>query len=93
MDVGHIGETYLNDLPETWTPAQRDLYGRVLRFLLSNQAAVTHPNAKLIPERYWLTICHNAAWIAAEIMDGQDFTLVGDDNTVLASTEAVTVLQ
>lgn len=73
--------------PEEWTAEQNAMFVKVYRFLIANQPAVKHPSAPMASEEHWQTICHNAAWTAAEFMDTDDLRVIDlDTEEVLAQS-------
>lgn len=78
----------MNSGPSTrWSEAQRRIYGRVYRFMLVNQQVQTHPAMGRIPDEHWDTICHNAAWLAAELLEDGDFAIRDLDTNQLLSSK------
>lgn len=77
----------MKDTPEEWTEAQNALFVRVYRFMIGNQSAVRHPKCFEISPAHWQTICHNAAWTAAEMLETDDLTVLdADTEEVVASS-------
>jgi len=74
-------------LPEEWTEEQREMFSHVFRFMVMNQRSMIHPQTPEIPDDQWLTVCHNAAWAAAEFMECDELNII-DLNTgmIMAST-------
>jgi len=74
-------------IPQDWTDEQGELFALVYRFMAANQDAFRHPHTSELPVEEWNTICHNAAFTAAEFMETDDLT-VSDIETgaVLAVT-------
>ena len=52
-----------------WSKRAKALFRQLKRNMLNNQELYVHPKAAEIPKKHWGTIAHNAAWIAAEILD------------------------
>lgn len=74
------------DLSEDWNVQERELFGRVYRFMVSNQAAMCHPRCS-IPIDQWQTICHNAAWIAADLLNNEALRVLDlDTEEVIAES-------
>jgi hypothetical protein len=69
----------MSDTPEEWTEEQNTMFVRLYRFLMANQYAVRHPRSPEIIQEHWQTICHNAAWSAAEFMDTDELTIIDSD--------------
>jgi hypothetical protein len=74
-----------DELPDRWTDAQVEIFVAVRDYMLANQHAMVHPATRLIPTREWATLCHNAAWVAAEKHAGVDIVIVDKDGDVVAS--------
>lgn len=72
---GSIGVRDLSDLPDDWDDTQRAVFMRQFRFLVENQAMVTHPESTPIPAEHWSTLAWNLAWLAADPL-GEDDELV-----------------
>lgn len=72
---------------EDWDEAQRELYIRMLRFMLDNQELCKHPATAKLPDEQWETICHNASTLAADLIDGGNLAICDDDFSVLATTD------
>lgn len=66
----------MSDTPEDWTDEQNDMFVKLYRFMIGNQQAIRHPRAAEVTQEHWQTICHNAAWSAAEFMDTDDLTII-----------------
>ena len=79
-------------VPDEWSEAQRDLYGKVFRFMLQNQSIFSHPDATPIDPEHWNTIAHNPATCAADLSEG-NITISDDDGRVLATSEESETLQ
>jgi len=74
-------------LPDEWTEEQREMFSHVFRFMLMNQRAIKHPESPDLQDEQWRTICHNAAWAAAEFMECDELTITDlDTGTIMAST-------
>lgn len=54
-----------------WSPIARRTFNSVYDFLLSNQDLITHPKAEVATPFHWKTVSWNAAWIAADAVDGK----------------------
>lgn len=52
-----------------WTPQQLALFRRLLRHMAANQGVFSHPGAPRLEPEHWLTVCHNAAWMAADMLE------------------------
>lgn len=66
----------MSDTPEDWTDEQNAMYVKLYKFMLTNQDAIRHPKSSELPHEEWQTICHNAAWGAAEFLDTDDLTII-----------------
>jgi hypothetical protein len=69
--------------PEDWSNQQNATFMRVYRFMLTNQAAMNHPKAAPMPVDHWHTVCHNAAYVAAESLETSDFRILDADTQEL----------
>lgn len=82
----------MSAMSDRWSGAQKDLYGRVYRFMSFNQAAHSHPNMTPVASEHWETICHNAAWLAAEFLVDCDLTIEDvESGEVVATTKQITL--
>mgnify|MGYP001574360798 CR=1 FL=1 len=70
----------MDSLPDDWTDEQHALFLRVFRFLSSNMDAVCHPKTPRLRPEHWQTICHNAAFVAAECVMAENLRIM-DSNT------------
>lgn len=70
----------------TWTEAQRRHYGRLFRFMLANQHAFRHPSAPVLTDEQWETTAHNAAWMAAEMLEPGDIEILDPDTDEFVAT-------
>ena len=76
----------MKDTPDDWTGAQSMLFQRIYEFMVKNQPAFSHPQAKPVSPEYWETTCFNSAYAAAEFStDCGILTIMSDDETVFAS--------
>lgn len=73
------------DTPEHWTAAQISVFTRTCRFMAQNQFAFHHPGAPLLSVEHWQTVCHNAAWIAAEFLECETLAILDEDAVFAAS--------
>lgn len=48
-----------------WNKAQRSRFNEVYSAMKISPSLFTHPDAVTIPADQWITICWNAAWVAA----------------------------
>ena len=81
-----------DELPEDWTDEQLAVFGKVLRFMLSNQSLHCHPDMPNVDPEHWQTICHNSAFLAASIVGGEELIIHDTDTElVLATTESVSL--
>ncbi len=55
---------------ERWSPQARHVFNMTYEGMNTNQLVMTHPHAEKIPHYQWQTICWNAAWVAANAVDG-----------------------
>lgn len=62
-------------LPEDWTEEQHAMFSKVSTFMAANKKAVSHPASVEVSDEHWLTVCHNAGWIAAELMDCDELSI------------------
>ena len=77
----------MSELPDAWTEEQREMFSKMLRFILANQDGFRHPFADEMAPAHWLTICHNAAWCAAEFMGCDELTILNfETGAVIART-------
>lgn len=75
------------ELSDRWTEAQKRIYGRVFRFMQANPKAQCHPDTAPLPDNEWETICHNAAWLAAEFLEEGELKIVDSETgDVVAET-------
>ena len=75
----------MSDTPEDWTDEQNAMFVKLYKFMVRSQAAIRHPDSPEVPAEQWQTICHNAAWSAAEFVDADDLTIIdADTEQVLA---------
>lgn len=58
------------DVWQKWSDHARRVFNLTYETLNGNQLVMTHPHAEKIPHYQWQTICWNAAWIAANAVDG-----------------------
>ena len=58
-------------LPKEWSPNAKKTFERLFIEISHNQDAMTHPKAVKQPKDHWVTIAHNAAWLAACGYDGR----------------------
>lgn len=68
-----------DDTPDDWTEEQRDLFVKVHRFITANQQTFVHPAAPPIESAHFNTIAWNAAFVAAELMAGDDCRIIDAD--------------
>ena len=52
-----------------WSKHAKAMYRQLKRYMIDNPTLFRHPKAEPIPKAHWATIVHNAAWIAAELLD------------------------
>lgn len=74
-------------LPDDWTDEQREVFGKVYRFMQLNQDTHCHPGMLTLSDEHWQTICYNSAFLAASVVGGENLTICDDDERVLATTE------
>ena len=53
-----------------WGETARRTFNRVYDFMMNNQKLMTHPGQPAFKPAHWKTIAWNAAWIAADAVDG-----------------------
>lgn len=70
----------LQNLPSDWSEAQNTLYVKVHRFMSANKDSMCHPRGAVLDVEHWQTICHNAAFTAAEMLE-TDFLRILDVDT------------
>lgn len=56
-------------MERTWSKHAKAMYRQLKRYMVDNQELFLHPKTAPIPKAHWSTIAHNAAWIAAEVLD------------------------
>lgn len=66
-------------LPEDWSVAQNSLFTRVYKFMTANMAAMTHPECPFLETQHWQTICHNAAFLAAELREADSLRIIDSE--------------
>jgi len=76
-----------DDLPDEWTAQQREVFGRVFRFIYCNQDNVKHPKASSICERHWRTVAWNAAFVAANALCDTLLVLTDSEDEVVLAAE------
>lgn len=77
----------MSDTPDDWTDEQNAMFVKLYKFMIGSQSAVKHPDAPEASADHWQTICHNAAWSAAEFMTTDDLTIIDTETEqVLASS-------
>lgn len=73
------------ELPDRWLEQQRQLFLRLYRHSVKNQAVMTHPDADNIMPTDWDTVCWNFSWLAAEMsIECPPLEHVDEDNQTLA---------
>jgi hypothetical protein len=78
------------DRPDDWSEQQKSIYTKVFKFMVTNRDGCVHPSSTEIPHEHWNTICHNAAYLAAEFLDCETLTILDSDtNEVVASSPRV----
>lgn len=81
------------DFPDDWTPEQFAVFSRVYDFLICNQCGVSHPQAVAISSRHWQTICHNAAYVAAEMIECETLNVLDNETgELIAASPCIGVL-
>ena len=75
--------------PDHWSISQIAVFTRTYRFMLQNQFAFHHPGAPILSDEHWGTVCHNAAWTAAEFMECELLTIMDEDMVFAASMEGL----
>lgn len=53
-----------------WGNKAKDVFNTVYATLKGEQAIVSHPKMPSVKEAHWNTIAWNAAWIAADAVEG-----------------------
>lgn len=75
---------HLDQLPEDWTDSQGKLFVKLYKFMLQNQGTFMHPQAPTLAQECWNTVCHNAAWAAANFSNDEEMTILDTEtNEVL----------
>lgn len=69
----------MSELPDDWTEPQQVLFTKVYKFMTVSMAGIVHPNAPIISPQHWQTICHNAAYTAAELLEHDSLRVVDVD--------------
>lgn len=66
--------TNVNKVPtkqwKRWSARARATFNTTYDFLLNNQEIASHPKADTQSPAHWKTLSWNAAWIAADAVDG-----------------------
>lgn len=74
----------MNDsLPDEWTDEQNVTFMRLYRFMLANQSQMNHPRCIPMSAEHWQTVCHNAAYLAAEFLEHDDIRILDADTEAL----------
>jgi hypothetical protein len=64
----------LNRVPKKqwrrWSGTARNIFNDVYSFMMKNPTNMLHPKAEKPKDVHWKTTCWNAAWIAADAVDG-----------------------
>jgi hypothetical protein len=74
-------------LPDDFESEQLELYHAVCALAVPNQIHFKHPQAALMPDEQWRSLCHNFAFYAAVARNGDDITLATEDGEVLMTSE------
>ena len=69
----------VENLPDDWSEAQNILYVKVHRFMSANKNAMSHPQAPVFTDEHWQTVCHNAAFLAAEMLETDSLRILDVD--------------
>jgi hypothetical protein len=56
-----------------WSDLARKAFNGTYGFMVQNQELVKHPKTRLLEAWEWNTIAHNAAWMAADAVNGRGF--------------------
>lgn len=59
------------DVWDGWSEAAQQVFNRLYWYMLQNQTLFKHPKAPLLEHVQWKTTAWNAAWIAANAVDGK----------------------
>ena len=54
-----------------WSQEGRRVFAEVYELMLANPELLKHPAQANIPAAHWKTLCWNAAWTAADAVDGK----------------------
>lgn len=65
-----------DNLPDEWTVEQFELFLRVYKFMSVSMVAMCHPLFPGMEHEHWNTICHNAAFAAAELRDTDSLRII-----------------
>ena len=76
----------MNDTPDRWTEEQKTLYTRVLRFMETNGQVILHPSMPPVDPAHLATICHNAAFVAAEMLEHNQLRIIDDEGRIVAES-------
>lgn len=61
-----------------WSETARAVFNRVYDFAIENPTLMLHPRAEVPKPAHWKTVAWNAAWVAADAVDGAIPTQVED---------------
>ena len=53
-----------------WSTQARFVFNELYGTMKTNQSLFLHPKAEAVSGQLWKTVCWNAAWIAADAVDG-----------------------
>ena len=77
-----------DELPERWTPKQREFFLRVYRHMLRCQRAFVHPAAPAVDPGHWTTTAWNAAYFATHcVADDSPFIVHADEEGEVFAAE------
>jgi hypothetical protein len=54
-----------------WSEAARAAFNDLYAMIYENQKLITHPRMEKIKAAHWKTVAWNAAWLAADRIDGK----------------------
>lgn len=59
------------DVWDSWSEAAQQVFNRLYWYMLQNQTLFKHPKSPVLEHEQWKTTAWNAAWIAANAVDGK----------------------
>lgn len=77
------------EMSDRWTEEQRRHYGKLYRFISTNFQQFVHPSTPALTAEQQDTIAHNAAFLAAEMLEPGDIDFMDlDSGEIVASTKS-----